>query len=424
MKNLSKILSLIYLLFLMGSSTLSAQEKLLGRFTVEAGDHTRINTPVSVPLDGIKYKSSTGLKLLEIKGSKRLDVPVQIEKGYSYRLWWILAGTTKQGDQRIYELIQQEELKKGPEVQAIKNDTSLVVYLKDKKILQYNHAIMPPPDNTNKLYSRSGFIHPLWSSSGAELTRIHAPDHIHHMGIWSSWTKTKFEGREIDFWNLNKGEGTVRFANYTAIVSGNVYGGFRAIQKHVDLKAPGGEKLALTEEWDVRIWNGDEIQKQEAYLWDFTSTLNPATASSIILKKYRYAGFGFRATWQWNKDNSSIQTSEGKTRINADATNARWCNIYGETEKGKAGILFMSHPKNYNHPEPMRIWPLNSNNGKGDVFFQFSPTKEKDWILEAGNNYVLKYRMYVYDGTITTDEAERIWQDFGNPPKVRIEDVY
>jgi hypothetical protein len=84
----------------------------------------------------------------------------------------------------------------------------------------------------------------------------------------------------------------------------------------------------------------------------------------------------------------------------------------------------MSHPKNYNHPEPMRIWPLNSNNGKGDVFFQFSPTKEKDWVLEAGNDYVLKYRMYVYDGTITTGEAERIWQDFGNPPKVKIEEVY
>lgn len=420
MKNFKLFLSLLCLSFLIQSSCLMAQTELLARITVEAGEHGRINTPVSVSLNGIAYKAGVGLKLQEVKGPQRLEVPVQIEKGNSYRLWWILSGTTQPGDKRIYELMQQKEEKTSPVVKAIKNDTSLIVLLGNEKILQYNHAIMPPPENADTLYARSGFIHPLWSPSGAELTRIHAPDHIHHMGIWNPWTKTSFEGREIDFWNLNKGEGTVRFADYASIISGNVYGGFKAIQKHVDLKAPGGEKVALNEEWDVRVWNRGAPQGN-AYLWEFTSTLNCASSSSIILEEYRYAGFGFRATEQWHKDNSGILTSEGKTRIDGDATSARWCNVFGETEKGKAGILFMSHPKNYNHPEPMRIWPMNANNGRGDVFFQFSPTRDKDWALEPGKEYALKYRMYVYEGTITAEEAERIWQDFGNPPVVKIE---
>lgn len=421
MKTSSILFPFLCLFFLTGSSSLLAQEKLLTRITVGAGAHTRIGTPVSFPLDGIIYEAEIGLKLLEVRKNGHQDVPVQIESGHSSRLWWILSGTTKPGEERVYELVQQNSEKGSPAVKAIKNDTSLKLLIEGDEMLQYHHAIKPPPENADTLYARSGFIHPLRTLSGTTLSRIHAPDHIHHMGLWNPWTKTNFEGRQIDFWNLYKGEGTVRFANFSSIISGNVFGGFQAIQNHVDLKAPGGEKVVLNEEWDVRVWNSGSEAAKDAYQLDFTSTLNCATSSPVTLEEYRYAGFGFRATEQWHKNNSGILTSEGKTRLDGDGTSARWCNVFGETESGKAGILFMSHPTNYNHPEPMRIWPDNANGGRGDVFFQFAPTRDKDWKLEPGKDYTLKYRIYVYDGTITADEAERIWQDFGNPPKVKVE---
>lgn len=400
---------------------IAGKEKPIAIITVDPGETIRVDTPVSVSLDGLAFRAEADLKLQEVKGNKRIDVPVQLENGHTPRLWWFLSGTTNPDENRVFELFEVEKEQTLPAVQATIDETSLKLILNKKELMQYQHAVMPPPKNADTLFARSGFIHPLRTPSGFNLSRIHAPDHIHHMGLWNPWTKTKFEGRQIDFWNLYKGEGTVRFANFSSIISGDVYGGFQAIQNHVDLTAPGGEKTALNEEWDIRLWNNEGTATKNAYLLDFTSTLNCASTSPITFEEYRYAGFGFRATEQWHKDNSTILTSEGKTRLNSDGTNARWCIVSGEAEEGEAGILFMSHPTNYNHPEPMRIWPENANGGRGDVFFQFAPTKDKDWELLPGTDYSLKYRMYVFDGTITAQKAEQIWQDFATPPRIKIE---
>lgn len=385
----------------------------LATITVEAGDHTRIDTAVSIWLDQIPVRGDGPLRLEEIKGSKRLSVPSQIEQGERRRLWWILSGTTEPGDKRRYELLAGEPVA-APKVEIEHTETALDVTVGDNKVLRYNHAIFPPPKDVNQLYARSGFIHPLWSPSGQVLTQIHPPDHLHHMGLWMPWTKTEFEGRKVDFWNLGEGEGTVRFVKFASATSGPVFGGFRAIQEHVDFTAPGGEKVALNEEWDVRVWNvvgGDEGYR----VVDFTTTQRCASSSALKLLSYRYGGFCFRGIEEWNRENSEYLTSEGKGRKDGHTTRAKWCNVYGTGEKGPAGIVFMSHPDNHEHPEPMRIW------SSGQVFFNFCPIQKADWTLEPGNDYVLKYRLFVYDGTITAKEAERLWQDFANRPKIRVE---
>lgn len=381
----------------------------LAKITVEAGKYTRIDTPVSVVLDGVSFAP---LRLEEIKGSKRLPVPTQLELGNPPRLWWILSGTTPAGAKRIYELLEGSPVE-ATGVEVIKNDSFLQLQIGNNKVLRYNHAVVPPPEGASPCYARSGFIHPLWSPAGEVLTLIHPKDHIHHMGLWMPWTKTKFEGREVDFWNLGKGQGTVRFVEFISTASGVVYGGFNAIQEHVALRTPEGEKVALNEELDVRVWNlGVE---NEYWLVDYTSKQRCASASPLYLLKHRYGGLGFRATSQWNEDNSDYLTSEGKTRKDGHGTRARWCNVFGSTARGPAGVLFMSHPDNHEHPEPMRIWP------EGEVFFNFCPIQKADWILEPGNDYILRYRLYVYSGKITPETAERFWQDFAHPPEVKLE---
>ena len=383
--------------------------KPLATITVEAGEYTRIDTPVSVELDGISYKR---LRLEEIKGSQRLPVPAQIEPGNPPRLWWIFSGTTEAGGKRIYELLQGSSTRTTG-VEVIKNDSFLQLQIGDSKVLRYNHAVVPPPEGASPLYARSGFIHPLWSPAGEVLTWMHPKDHIHHMGLWMPWTETEFEGRKVDFWNLGKGQGTVRFVKFISTESGAVYGGFDAIQEHVDLRAPEGEKVALNEELNVRVWNLGK--PNECWLLDYTSKQRCASSSPLHLLEYRYGGFGFRATDQWNESNSDYLTSEGKTRKDGHGTRARWCNVFGSTAKGQAGVVFMSHPDNHEHPEPMRIWP------EGGVFFNFCPIQKADWILEPGETYVLRYRLYVYSGKITLETAERFWQDFAHPPEVKLE---
>lgn len=307
---------------------------------------------------------------------------------------------------------------------SARTDADTVTLYKGKdKILSYWHAAHDVPEGVDPLYRRSGFIHPLWSPEGKVLTRIQPPDHYHHYGIWNPWTKTVIDGKEVDFWNLGKGQGTVRFAKLLSTSKGPVFCGFTVKQEHLILNegdGKDGNTVAMHEIWDIRATELI-VDEQPGWLIDFTIRLSNALETPIELSAYRYGGgLGFRATDEWVKENCAVLTSEGKTRTDADNTGARWCDVRGGEGK-TAGIVFMSHEENHGHPEPMRVWPDNSVNGKGLFFFGFTPTRHESWTLEPGKEYVLKYRMYVYDGTITRENAERLWDAFVHPPPTKVQ---
>jgi hypothetical protein len=411
------------LLFGIASQTVYSAEparreagKPLVKITIEAGSHTRIDTPVSVVLEGITESlSQANVCLQEISPSgERISIPAQIEQGNPPRLLWILSGTTAAGSTRSFQLV--EEAVKAPDVRLIKDDSILQLQVGGADVLRYNHAVVPAPAGRSKLFDRSGFIHPLWSPTGAVLTNIHPADHIHHLGIWMPWTETKFEDKDVDFWNLGEGQGTVRFVKFLSTTSGPVYGGFEAEHDHVALKTSAGEKTVLKEIWDVRVYNIGGPQKGY-WLVDFVSTQKCVAGSPLKQMEYRYGGFGFRGAAQWQDDNGTYLTSEGKTRKDGHGTRARWCDMAGAIDGKWAGVTVMSHPKNFRHPEPMRIWD------KGQVFFNFAPSQLGDWVMEPGKDYVFRYRMYVHEGKVDVSEAERFWNDYAEPPAVKVEPI-
>jgi len=408
---------LILIFFVLIISGVKAQKYHIADIVVNSGNYSRFNCPVSVSLEGIGTNISEGLQLVEILENTELIVDCQLEAGVTPTLWWILSGKTKAGVNRKYRLFaKSSENKQDINIQI--NDKTILINNKGQKILQYNYMPVSPPEGVDSIYTRGAFIHPLWTPRGEIMTRIQPPDHYHHYGIWNPWTKTKFEGREVDFWNLVKGQGTIRFKSFKSMLKGNVYGGFKALHEHVDLSAPEGEKVAMNEEWEIRVWDTDD--NNDYFLIDIISTLNCATDSPLVIEQYRYAGLGFRATELWNSDNSGTITSEGLGGRTGDSSRAKWCNVFGEMKNGGAGIVFMSHPYNREHPEPMRIWPEDTNGGKGNMFFEFSPTKENDWIIEPGKEYVLRYRLYVYNGDTSNETSERLWRDFAFPPVTKL----
>ena len=383
------------------------------RLRVKAGPFERRDTPLWIALDRIPVHLDADLNLVEVRGGERVPVPCQVEPGRVSRLYWILSGKTPAGGERVFEL-STGAAPPFPATVTFRDDgRGLLVSVRGRPVLRYHHAACPPPEGASARYARSGFIHPLFSPSGAELTRIHPPDHLHHMGLWNPFAKTRFEGREVDFWNLGKGRGTVRFDGFEGRTVGPVFGGFRARHVHVDLSAPGGGKAALREVWDLRVYDIGPPEKA-GFLLDFTSLLRCASSSPVLLERYRYGGLGFRAAASWNE--GDYLTSEGKTRKDGHGTRARWCMVYGPTDKGPAGIVFMDHPNNREHPEPLRIW-----NQRPEIFFNFCPVQKAEWTIEPGRTYVLKYRLYVYDGSASPGEAERLWRDFAHPPEVSVE---
>lgn len=303
---------------------------------------------------------------------------------------------------------------KTPRLVCEENKTT--IYLGQQPVLSYVHEETLPPAGVDTIYKRSAYIHPLYSPGGERLTRIQPPDHWHHYGIWNPWTRTHFGKHKVDFWNLADRQGTVRFAEYLDKIEEKELAGFRVRQEHIYFMKDGSEGTALDEVWKVTVQNLSD----HAYLLDLHTTLSTALKTGITLEAYRYGGgLGYRATEKWDPSNSSVLTSEGKTWAEADATHARWVIIEGESsvEEGRSGILFLSHPENRSHPEPMRMWPPDSNEGKENVFFEFCPIRHQEWVLEPAKEYVLKYRMVVFDGNMEAAAAELWWSEYANKPQ-------
>lgn len=403
---------------------LFGQGNEIARITLNAGDYDRHNSIVSASLDGLDIDlAESKLVLYQISDGNEKEVVSQLDMKAGPKLHWRLDRDLTAGNSMTYSLRKQNRSlnNNAVKVQVVDSDGNLVVKIGSRNILQYNFNEAPLPEGVSEMYNRAGYIHPLWSPKGEVLTRIQPPDHYHHLGIWNPWTHTEFKGKVIDFWNLIKGEGTVKPAAIISTTSNDVFGGFRVLHNHIDLNGmtPSGAEVAMKEEMDVRVWNIGE----KAWLVDFTSTMNCATDSALKIIEYRYQGFGFRATEKWNDKTATLLTSEGKNKEDGNATRARWCNVNGVSDFGTSGVLFITHPSNYNYPEPIRIWPDGTNMGKENVFFNFNPAMDRDWVLRPGNDYQLRYRMFVYDGKMDEKRAESLWADFAYPPQISVEVV-
>lgn len=392
-----------------------ATAQLLATFEVNLKNNNRLSIPVKVDLDAITNMPDSVLQLIEISGKNKTATPCQVDYNDRRILNWIIIPTPN--SKRIFQLIKGVHYKNTDHIKAITDNGSMTISNSKKNLLRYNYKTVYPPAGVDTVYKRSGFIHPLWSPRGQELTRINAPDHYHHWGLWNPWTHVLFEKDSVDFWNLARKQGTVRFAGFTSTTSGNIFAGFKALHQHVVFKRSGGEKIAINEVQSVKIYQ--PADNQDYYITDITIQLNCATASEVLLLEYRYGGLGIRATKEWNKDNSEVLTSEGKNRKEADGSAARWCMVQGTVNNDYAGLIMMSYPTNYNHPEPLRVWPENTNN-RGDVFLNFSPTKNMNWLLTPGKEYVLRYRLLVFNDKFSKESAERAWQNFAQPPVISI----
>ncbi len=284
-------------------------------------------------------------------------------------------------------------------------DGLLSIEYSDQELLGYQYGIKMPPAGVDPAYQRSGFIHPLRTPDGHRLTQIQPEDHYHHYGLWNPWTRVLIDQDTIDFWNLRDRQGTVRFAEFKEQELTADRASYTALHEHVVLKG-GQERVVLHEHQTVTIHEPSDGQ----YQMDIDIEYECTTDSDFKILAYRYQGLGWRATEEWNDDNSHIITSEGKTRQDADNTTARWMLYQGALGQGQGGVIWLSHPDNYNYPEPIRVWPPGTH--EGAVFANFAPTKTKDWTFEPGKKYQLKYRMIIFDGERKAPDAESAWKQY------------
>lgn len=378
--------------------------------TITIQSPTDISVPVSVVLDDITFKSDSELSLWKKTEGKEMEVPFQITGSSPRMLKWINTGTNNN-----YVLKAQQPSFLSDSLKAKRSFGLLSVSKNNQIILGYQYGTLYPPQGVNLAYKRSGFIHPLNTPNGQVLTRIQPKDHYHHYGIWNPWTHVEYKGDTLDFWNLAKSQGTVQFDKFLHENSGPVQYDFTVLHHHIILKPDPVIPLIETQKISII-----QPESSEGYFVDFLIEYQVQGESPVNLLEYRYGGFGWRTTEYWNNQNSQVITSEGLDRKQADGSLARWCIVQGELPDSEyGGVVMMSYPTNYNHPEPLRIWPYDMY-GRGDMFANFDPTKNKDWKLMPGKTYHLHYRLYVYNGKLTPETAENLWKVYTNDLEINV----
>lgn len=291
-------------------------------------------------------------------------------------------------------------------------DKGIAVMSGERLLLFYQTQKAFVPDGVDNAFSKSGFIHPLNTLSGETLTRIHPEDHYHHYGIWGPWTKTSIAGRSVDFWNLGDQKGRVEFDSILSVQENGDWVEINVRQKHQEMMSSGTYRVAMWEELLIRVKSPESKKYQVEYI----SKLSPQN-QNIVLEAYRYGGgIGFRARADWGADNSTIITSKDLLRNEVDGKDAEWVLIKGSINSSevKAGLLLMSHPGNWTHPEPLRVWPEDAEGGKGNVFLNFTPTRNEAKTLEVGKTYTLRYGIVVFDEDLSVEESKHHFNNFKN----------
>jgi len=248
----------------------------------------------------------------------------------------------------------------------------------------------PRPD-IDPAHTRGGYLHPLLTPGGVTVTDDYPPAHIHHHGVWWAWTKTSFQGRAPDFWNLGQKKGRVDTAAVSTIWDGAHCAGLVATHSYYDL-ATSPPTRVLDETWEIIAWN---VPGEPApyHLLDLTVTHSVIGGEPLLLPSYHYGGLGVRGHAQWDgKELQPFLTATGiADRIEGNATKARWCHLGGKVDGQHAGLAILDSPANFRHPQPMRLHP-------SEPFFCYAPQQDGDMEIAPGKPYSSRYRFVIYDG--------------------------
>ncbi len=280
-------------------------------------------------------------------------------------------------------------------------DDTIVVTMRGKHVLTY-HKKEHVPEGISAGYARSGFLHPVTTPAGRAVTDgFPRPHHAHQHGVFMAWTKCRFDGRKINFWEHHRGGGRVRHDKVLHIKNEADFAEFRVRLIHSDRTAPGGETAVLHDVWTVRV---PVVKPGDPHVIDIRSEQQCASGRPLTQEKYHYGGMAIRGSAQWInleyekaknkkglKPGCTMLTSEGKDQHNGNHSRPNWVAIFGPVDGQTAGAALLTHPDNFRHPQAVRLHP-------NMPYFCYAPMVDGAFAIKPGETYTSRYRVVAFDG--------------------------
>lgn len=340
-----------------------------------------------------------------LRDERGAEVPLQVGADREARF---VIGSLRAGESPVFTLAARAAAPLAA-ITARSSSDRLALQVGNQPLLNFWLTPEPfPRAGIESKFARAGFINQLLTPGGAQITDSYPTDHLHHYGIWSPWTKTQFQGRTPDFWNVGRLSARVDFMGLERVWEGPVHGGFVSRQDMVDISGPA-PVTALNEAWTLTAYAMPGTARP-VHVFDLDIVQTCATNDPLILPEYHYGGMAFRGAASWQgAANARILTSEGiDDRIKANASRARWVHFWGDVDGRPAGATVLGHPQNFRAPQPIRIPP-------DDPYFCFIPSQLGPWQINPGEPYRSRYRFIAIDGPPDTALIEAFWQGYIQP---------
>lgn len=289
-------------------------------------------------------------------------------------------------------------------VELVQGDSKIDVKIDGKLVTTYLYkADMTKP-----------VLYPVYTPSGIFLNR-HFPfekvegetkDHPHHFGIFLTYDEVNKEG----FWNNTTTPPQIKLAQITEQKSGKTA---RISSVHNWVARTGKTYL---EEKRTMEFSG----AKNYYTIDFDITLT-AKDTAVVFGDTKEGMFAMRvADWFAERNGHSQYFSSVGTRTEKDiwGTRAAWVCLQGEKDGKQVGVAMMNHPASVNYPTfwHARAYGLFAANPLGQKAFEegrkVANPKALNLTLPQGASTVIKFRVVVYDGTMTEKALEKIYQKY------------
>ena len=291
------------------------------------------------------------------------------------------------------------------------SENTITVKQEGQTVLTYNKVSPPVPEGIDKVYARSGCLHPIGTPHGRVITEMFPPDHAHQHGVFSAWVNTTFEEKPVDFWNLPGRTGRVLHEKTITTFQDREKAGFEVDLLHRVLMEPAVD--VLRERWKITVYPTDGTY----HCFDLDTTQSAITDKPLTINEYHYGGLALRGPTRWltgndgyarnnpglEREESNFVNDLGSSRAQANHEHARWVALTGRVDGKPVSIAVLCHEKNFRAPQAARIHPTKP-------YFCFAPCVDGAFRIDRDHPFSSRYRFLITDAKPDRDWLDQQWK--------------
>lgn len=273
-------------------------------------------------------------------------------------------------------------------MELVETSSILTIREGEKNVLSFRQGDQLQ-EGVDPKYTRSCYIHPLYTLNGEPLTDDFPADHYHHRGIFWSWPVVKTRGVPTQNWHPVQPSLRQHFVRW-----------LHRSADDTSATVVAENRWLLDEKEEVareKVTICAHPESEGARVIDVEITLEavggPLTVAGTPEGKKGYGGFSFRGA-PWLKG-ATMTSDLGPEPKDLENQRRKWVSLSGE----KGSIALLTPPEHPGYPAP---W-LARNSYAGYLNVSWPGLEQR--VLQPGSPVTLRYRLLVHQGTVSVPEA-------------------